>query len=383
MDVAQQTRSVDADLLIVGAGILGLAHAAEAARADLRVIVVDRDDHAVGASVRNFGHCCITAQTGDLLDLALASRERWLEYAASAGLWSSESGALAVARTEAELAVLDELATERGRDGVRMVTAAECTELLGGSRGGAADDRGILGGAMLAADIRVDPRTAVAGIAAWLADDRGVDIRWSTAYLGETDGVARTSRGEIRAARTLICVGHDLDLLHPDVAAAHEVLRCSLQMALVDPGPGVRFSPAVLTGTSMLRYPAFASTWAADDVRADVLRSDPALLDIQANVMMTQRSDGTVIVGDSHAYARTPDPFLDEAVADLLLHRTLDVIGARGARVRQRWQGVYASGRDPFLVEPVSDRVTAVSVTSGVGMTLSFGLARRVVSDLV
>ena len=43
------------DLVIIGAGILGLAHALHAARRGLRVAVLDRDAQANGASIRNFG----------------------------------------------------------------------------------------------------------------------------------------------------------------------------------------------------------------------------------------------------------------------------------------------------------------------------------------
>ncbi|WP_046385607.1 FAD-dependent oxidoreductase, partial [Kitasatospora aureofaciens] len=52
------------DVVIVGAGIIGLAHAFEALSNGLSVTVLDRDRRPVGASVRNFGHCCISAQDG-------------------------------------------------------------------------------------------------------------------------------------------------------------------------------------------------------------------------------------------------------------------------------------------------------------------------------
>ena len=40
------------DCAIIGAGILGLAHALAASRAGLRTVVLERDARAVGASIR-------------------------------------------------------------------------------------------------------------------------------------------------------------------------------------------------------------------------------------------------------------------------------------------------------------------------------------------
>ncbi|HVW94267.1 MAG TPA: FAD-dependent oxidoreductase, partial [Devosia sp.] len=50
------------DLAVVGAGICGLAHALAAARRGLKVIVLDRDAQANGASIRNFGFITVTGQ---------------------------------------------------------------------------------------------------------------------------------------------------------------------------------------------------------------------------------------------------------------------------------------------------------------------------------
>ena len=50
------------DLAVVGAGILGLAHALAAVRRGLKVVVLDRDMAAAGASVRNFGLVVVSGQ---------------------------------------------------------------------------------------------------------------------------------------------------------------------------------------------------------------------------------------------------------------------------------------------------------------------------------
>jgi hypothetical protein len=147
--------------------------------------------------------------------------------------------------------------------------------------------------------------------------------------------------------------------------------------------PAERVLPAaVLTGTSLLRYEGLASCPSVADVRARLAADQPELLEHAVNLMVTQRPTGDVIVGDTHAYATTHAPFRDEAIADLLLDQARRLLGARALTVHQRWTGVYASAPRPFLVDSPEPGVTAVAVTSGIGMTTAFGLAERVVDDL-
>jgi glycine/D-amino acid oxidase-like deaminating enzyme len=127
----------------------------------------------------------------------------------------------------------------------------------------------------------------------------------------------------------------------------------------------------------MLRYPAFVETSASPALRAAVTAARPDLVAMDANVMLTQRPDGSLIVGDSHAYDLTLDPFLDEGVSDTLLAAVAELLGVPHLRVRQRWIGVYASAPEPYLVAHPEPGLTVVSVTSGVGMTISHGLAAR------
>src|ERR1700760_3922948 len=75
------------DLAVVGAGIIGLATALAAARRKLKVVVIDRDAQANGASIRNFGFVTVTGQErSSMWARARRTREIWREVAESAAI---------------------------------------------------------------------------------------------------------------------------------------------------------------------------------------------------------------------------------------------------------------------------------------------------------
>jgi FAD dependent oxidoreductase TIGR03364 len=365
----------ECDLVVVGAGIVGLAHAVEAQRRGLTVMVVERDERAVGASVRNFGHVGVTGQAGRALELARASRTRWIELGRAAGIAVAESGAVVVARATEELAVLTELADERG-DEVRLLSPTELAAKVPVARD-------VVGGAFLPLDLRVDQRRAVGALAVWLAEQLGVGFRWRTSFTGLDAGVVHTSRGPIAARHAVVCVGDDVDRWFPAIAQAAGVQRCVLHMLRVTAPTGVRIDPALLSGTALWRYGGFLACPSAAILRAQVADAHPELLAADVNLMVTQLPDGDLIIGDTHHHTVTVDPFRDEHLDDLLLAEAARLLGVDHLAVRQRWQGTYASAPDEFLVATPQPDARVVSVTSGIGMTTAFGLAEAVLDDLL
>src|SRR5215471_13464501 len=96
------------DLAIVGSGVCGLAHALAAARRGKRVIVIDRDDRANGASIRNFGFITVTGQqAGECWRRAKRSLEVWIEVADAAKIPLLQRGLLMIARRPEAHAVIE------------------------------------------------------------------------------------------------------------------------------------------------------------------------------------------------------------------------------------------------------------------------------------
>jgi D-hydroxyproline dehydrogenase subunit beta len=353
----------DYDLAVVGAGIVGLAHAHAARMRGLRVVVIERSTAITGSSIRNFGHIGTGMHVGRAREYAERSRGIWLDLAEKSGFWLKQSGSVVVARAADELAVLEE-------SGVGDLLSADEIE-------SSVPVVGAIGGMRSALDLQVDPREAAPAIAAHLHAS-GVEFRWRTSALGVESGTVHTGRGEIHADCVVVATNFDIDQLYPDLAEHHGVVRCALDMLLAD---GMGLGLPLLTGSSMLRYSAFASAPSAAAVRARFESEHPELLELDVNQMYTERPDGTLVVGDTHVRGTAVAPFQNEASFSVLERITRELFGRR-LRVRERWQGVYASAPEEFLFESPAPGVRVVAVTTGIGMTTGLGLGDAVVADL-
>lgn len=357
------------DVVVVGAGIVGLAHAYEGLRQGARVLVIDQAAGVTGASVRNFGHACLTPQSGVAADFAREARSRWLELARQVGFFARESGTTIVARREEELAVLQEFTAVAGPKRSRMLTPDELLT----SVPIAAD--GVLGGAWLPEDLQVDPREAAPAIATWLAT-QGVDFAWRTRVAAVSSGQVETTRGSIGADMIIVATNHDLDRLYPEIAERVGVVRCRLHMLKATPTLRMPLVTPLLTGWSLLRYSGFAAQPSSPALRERLAREQPAGILHDLNQMYTSPPDGTLIVGDTHERSVDSPPFQSEAGFDLLIEETKTLFGLTELPVLERWQGVYASApTQEFVLEEPAPGIHVVTVATGIGMTTALGIA--------
>lgn len=390
------------DLVVVGAGIVGLGAAYAAVRRGLTVCVIEQGTRPTGSSIRNFGHLCIGAQAGEARVLAEAGRETWLRLSRDADFWLRESGTLIAARHTDELAlieaaagggaeervasaVIDGLAagsddagttshieSERTLGNIELFDANEFAEIAPVSR------KKLVGGARILGDLQTDPRTAAERIIA-LLESLGVAFMRRTAVTSVSSGAVSTSRGAVPAGQVILAVNHDIDRLLPDVAAGASIERCVLDMMRVQLSLRAPLDAPLLTGWSLLRYGRFDTLAEVGPVRERLHAERPDLAAIDLNQMYTQLPDGSMIVGDTHHRDSAPLPFQAEDAQQALIDEALELFGVPSLRVIERWQGMYATGSGQFLDREVLPGVRAIAATTGIGMTCGFGLAERAV----
>lgn len=114
--------ATSSDVVVVGGGIVGAACAYYATQAGLSVTVIERGSIAAGTTSRGEGNILVSDKAaGPELDLALVSRELWLELAAEHGAEAfelEEKGGLVVATSEQALSSLHGFSTGQAGAGV-------------------------------------------------------------------------------------------------------------------------------------------------------------------------------------------------------------------------------------------------------------------------
>jgi D-hydroxyproline dehydrogenase subunit beta len=366
------------DDAVVGAGIVGLAHAFHLARQGRRVIVFERNPLACGASVRNFGMLWSIGQpAGPMHEMALRSLEIWIDVLRSCELWHEQTGSLHLAYREDEAQVLAEFTARASADGFQcqMLTASQVA-----ARSGAVKSGGLIAGMWSPMETCVDPRQIIAELPGWLHREFGVHFEFGCAVSDFEPGRVRAGGKPWTAQRLFVCSGDDLQTLYPSVFEGVGFLRCKLQMMRSQSyGPRFKLGPMLAGGLTLRHYKAFQNCPSLSAVKKRLANELPEFDRYGIHVMVSQNGRGELVIGDSHEYGGDVEPF-DKPRIDALIIEYLDTfLAAPDLQIAGRWHGIYAKHpSDPYFVARPEPGVTIVTGLGGAGMTLSFGLAEQV-----
>jgi glycine/D-amino acid oxidase-like deaminating enzyme len=180
-----------ADVLVIGAGIVGAACAYYCADAGLRVTVLDRGSVAGGTTSAGEGNILVSdKEPGPELDLALLANRLWSELDGD-GCELEHKGGIVVGQNPETAAALATLAARQRDHGVDAidVSAAELAELEPNLT------PNVLAGVHYPQDMQVQPMLATAQ----LLRRSGATVHTETDVLAVRPREVRTSRGNFRA----------------------------------------------------------------------------------------------------------------------------------------------------------------------------------------
>lgn len=369
-------------MVIAGGGVLGTMHAVMARRRGFEVVQLEREAEARGASVRNFGLVWVSGRkAGPELSLALRARALWAELGAQVpGIGFRPAGSLTLAAGDAELALLKEAAAlpDADRREFELLDPAAVRAVNPALRGEFA------GGLFCRADAIVEPRQVLPALRGYLAGQSGYEWLPGREVTEIVPNAVRDHTGAWHQCDLVVlCPG----AAHTGVAGRYlargGVRRVRLQMMQTAP-LAERITTALADGDSLRYYPAYDLPG-----RGQLPPQTAAAERARAQLLLVQRADGGLTIGDTHEYA---EPFgfdLDEDAYDHLRVRAETLLGAPIPPVRRRWAGVYSEvtpknpgdpavgGHALYHRAEVEPGVILVTGPGGRGMTCSPAIAEE------
>jgi len=365
--------------LVIGAGIVGLSMARALSLHGYMVTVIERNERAVGASIRNFGMVLPAAHPdGILFNRAMRSRNIWKEICTEAKIWHDEVGSLQLAYAADEWTVLNELHEIYQSRGYKLLNKNETL-----TASPSVSSKGLLGSLFSKDEIIIDPREAISKIPLWLEEKFNVKFIWGKAISRIEYPTVYAGKEIFEADEIFICSGTDFETLYPEVYTAANITKCKLQMMRIVSQPdNWRLGPMLCAGLSLVNYSSFSVAPSINILKKRIQNDFPEHLKWGIHVMVSQNELGELCIGDSHEYGLTHDPFDRITINNLILDYLKNFIQFKDMQICETWNGLYSKmthGETEFLHKP-QQGITIINGLGGAGMTLSFGLAEEFVN---
>ena len=347
------------DILIVGAGIVGAACAAECARAGLKVLVLDRGPIGGGTTAAGMGHLVVMDDSPAQFALTAYSRRLWRQLAGElpASVEYDPCGTLWVAADEPEMSEVRRKAAFYREQGLKV-------EVLDGPSLAQAEPnlrRGLVGGLCVLDDAVLYPPCA-AGFLLGQAAAAGAELQ-----TGVEVRSLLPEGGAVLANGTRVPAGLAVNAAGPWSPA-------------LAPGLPVRKRKGHLVITD--RYPGFVRH---QIIELGYLKSAHAAVADSVAFNIQPRKGGQMLIGSSRQFD-SEGTEINQPILDRMLLRSFEYLPtlARLSAIRC-WTGHRAATPDKLpLIGPAveSDKVWLATGHEGLGITTALGTG-RLLADLL
>jgi D-hydroxyproline dehydrogenase subunit beta len=369
------------DLLVVGAGILGTAHALQAAEKGLKVLLLEKDNFPVGSTVRNFGQVVPSGMAGKWFDYGRTSLRKYAAIQEKAAIGIQQNGSIYIASDADEWLLANELYDHHQR-----TTGYACTLL---SKKQCLDKYPTLksdyvqGGLFFPDEISAEPHVLIHRLIDFCKEALNVDYQANTTVCsceetGKTVTVTTTSGVTYQAANVLVCCGYTFNILYPTLFMESGLVVSKLQMLQTHVMKTVKLQGNILTGLTIRRYESFEALPSFGNIKTPEHYLELKKWGI--HILFKQALDGSIIIGDSHEYApvgKTDELGFDtkEMIDELILQEAERIVDFSVRKIARKWAGFYAQHPNEIYQHSVSKNIHICTGIGGKGMTSSLGFA--------
>ncbi len=368
-------------VILIGGGVIGTTHARELLRAGHEVIHCERDPEAQSASVRNFGLVWVSGRrAGSELAASIRARELWGEISHEIPeMLFRGNGSLTLAVNEAEIRVMEECiqksdALDRKWELLDKAATMRINPALKGN---------YLASLWCPLDATVEPGSVLTAIRSklllnekyiWRNNVDIVEVKHSSESVS-----AIAKNGEVFTGDYLIhCPGADHKSLFKEQFDSAPIRKVYLQMMSTAPLDEF-LTTSVADGDSMRYYPGYEVA-ALDQLPSQA----PVAMKNHMQLLMVQRADGSLTIGDTHEY-NEPFPFkLSEEPYTYLHDVASNLLGRKLPPITNRWSGVYSQRTDGAICDrrQIAPNILSVTGPGGRGNTLAPAIAEETLKGI-
>lgn len=372
------------DVVVIGAGIVGISHAFHSVKAGLKVALIERNDFPRNATVRNFGQVVPSGMNLKWQHFGRESLRIYKEIQQEYDITVRHQGSIYLASDQEEMLLLEELA-EINKDN-------DYSSILYGKDKCLAEYPGlnasyVKGGLFFPDEINIDPRLAARKIIEYLGWKYGLvyQPRKLIKNIVRANGSVHltTADGElVKAGKVFLCSGAEFQILYPDLFFDSDLVLVKLQMMQTVSQPTQIIKGSILTGWTIRRYESFRECTSFHMI-AEKDYHESFQQKYGVHILFKQNPDGSVIIGDSHEYA--PVKEIDRLSFDInlsvnrfMLTEAAKIFDLESFEILKTWNGYYTQGQSNDIFEKtLDDHIHIITGIGGKGMTASLGYAKR------
>ncbi len=378
------------DIIVVGAGILGIAHAYHCLQAGLKVALFEKTDYPRAATARNFGQVVPSGFATKWQSYGRESLDIYKSIQKQMDISVRPGGSIYLASNAEELVLLQELwrINQDNHYNSELLTRSQCLEQFPGLQ-----PSYVLGGLYFPEEVTVDPRQVGQRLIQYCIDRYDLDYYPHTLAneVSVTNGeveLVTNHKQQYKAQKLFLCSGNEFQLLFPELFQASDLQLVKLQMLAIHPPADLKIKSSILTGWTIRRYESFQE---CPSFRSIKTREDETAYHRQKgiHILFKQADDGSIILGDSHEYTPIQQPEAlafdtDHAINQFILSEAQKIFQLDRALIRESWQGYYCqSASDDIFNQTIDQHIHIVTGIGGKGMTASLGYAKQHIQQVL